>query len=49
VNTIKLLLYIAALVLLLFAAFGPTVRRVSLGWLGMACWLTAAVIVDQLH
>jgi hypothetical protein len=39
-----LLLLVAAFVLLLAAAFGVAVRRVSLGWLGLACWMLTLVI-----
>lgn len=43
--TLRTVLYIAALVLLLLAAAGVPAGRVGLGWLGLACWLTAAAIL----
>lgn len=43
-SLLVLLLLIAAFVLLLAAAFGVAVRRVSLGWLGLACWMLTVVI-----
>lgn len=39
-----LLLMIAAVVCLFLAAFGVAVRRVSLGWLGLAFWALAVLI-----
>jgi len=46
--TVTLLLYVLALVCLLFAAFGVNPPRVSLGWLGMALWLFAMAILPAL-
>jgi hypothetical protein len=48
VNPLALLFYVAALILLLLAAFGMTFRRVAFGWAGLACWLVAAVFVPLL-
>jgi hypothetical protein len=42
---VQLFLYLLALVLLLCAAGGVTVRRVSLGWLGLAVWVFAAAVL----
>lgn len=39
-----LLLMVAAVVCLFLAAFGVAVRRVSLGWLGLAFWALAVLI-----
>lgn len=39
-----LLLMIAAVVCLSLAAFGVAVRRVALGWLGLALWALAVLI-----
>lgn len=47
-NPVQLILYVAALVLLLLAAISVPSSRVSLGWAGMACWLAAAVFVPLL-
>lgn len=47
-NTLQLILYVTALVLLVLAAVGVGAPRVSLGWAGVACWLTAAVFVPML-
>jgi len=42
----QLLFYIAALVLLGLAGFNVNGNgRISTGWLGMTCWLIAAVIL----
>jgi hypothetical protein len=37
--TWALFFYIVATILLVLAAFGFAVRRVSFGWLGLALWL----------
>lgn len=47
-NVVSLLLYVAALVFLILAALGVPFRRIAFGWLGLACWLTAAVFVPLL-
>jgi hypothetical protein len=39
--SIKLILYVAALVLFVLAATGARTGRFSVGWLGLACWLAA--------
>jgi hypothetical protein len=39
-------LLLLAVVLLLLAAFGVAHPRVSLGWLGLACW-AAVVLLTQ--
>jgi hypothetical protein len=41
----KVIIMIFALVCLFLQAFGVTTSRVSLGWLGMALWLLAVVLV----
>ena len=46
-NTLQLIFYIAALVLLVLAAVGVS-GRISTGWAGMACWLIALVFVPLL-
>jgi len=46
--TVKLFLYLIALVLLILAALGINPPRVSLGWLGLAVWLFAAGILPAL-
>jgi hypothetical protein len=47
-DIVQVIFYVAALLLLLAAAFGLTHRRVSFGWLGLVCWLIAAVFVPML-
>lgn len=47
-NVVQVVFYVAALLLLLAAAFGLDHRRVSFGWLGLACWLIAAVFLPLL-
>jgi hypothetical protein len=47
-NPVQLIFYVAALVLLVLAALGVPSSRVSLGWAGLACWLTGAVFVPYL-
>jgi hypothetical protein len=42
---LQLIAYVIALVLLLLAAFGVGYRRVHFGWLGLALWLFAAVLL----
>jgi hypothetical protein len=39
-----LLLMVAAVVCLFLAAFGVGVRRVAIGWLGLALWALAVLI-----
>jgi hypothetical protein len=46
-DTLQLVLYIAALILLILAAVGVT-GRISTGWAGLACWLAAAAIIPLL-
>jgi NADH:ubiquinone oxidoreductase subunit 3 (subunit A) len=46
-HPVQFLLYLLAFVLLVAAAF-PVPTRVGLGWLGLACWLAAAVFVPLL-
>ena len=46
--TLQMFFYLLALVLLVLAGFGVAVRRVSLGWLGLACWLFAAAVLPTL-
>lgn len=41
---VQLVLYLLALVLLVVAAFGVSVRRISFGWLGLAAWLLAELV-----
>lgn len=41
---IAFLLMLAAVVCLFLAAFGVAVRRVGLGWLGLAFWALAVLI-----
>ena len=38
------ILLVAAVILLFLAAFGVTVNRISLGWLGLALFVLAQVI-----
>lgn len=38
------ILLIAALVLFVCAAFGVAPRGVSLGWLGLACWVGSLLL-----
>lgn len=45
-NTLQLVLYIAALILLILAAVGVT-GRINTGWAGLACWLAAVAIVPM--
>ena len=47
-SALQLFLYLLALVLLILAGVGVPVRRVSLGWLGLAVWLFAAALLPQL-
>lgn len=47
-NILQMLLYVLALVLFVLAAINVPSHRVSLGWAGLACWLTAAVFVPLL-
>lgn len=47
-NVLSLIFYILALVLLVLAGNVPAPRAWSLGWLGLACWLIAAVFVPML-
>ena len=42
--TIQLFLMVLALVCLLLAAIGVNPPRVSLGWLGLFCWLLSATL-----
>jgi hypothetical protein len=42
--SINLILYVVALILLLLAAIGVSVPRVSLGWLGLFFWLLANLL-----
>lgn len=46
--TLQLFLYLLALVLLVVAAFGVSLPRVSLDWLGMALWLFAFAILPAI-
>ncbi len=46
-HPLQAFLYLLALVLLLVAAFGVTLPRVSLAWLGMAVWLIAFAFVPM--
>ena len=46
-NTIQIILYVAALVLLILAAVGVG-GRIQCGWAGLACWLIAAAFVPML-
>jgi hypothetical protein len=46
--SIAMLLYIVAFVLLLIAALGVAVPRISLGWLGLALWLLADKLLGGL-
>jgi hypothetical protein len=46
--SISMLLYVVAFVLLLIAAFGVAVPRISLGWLGLALWLLADKLLGAL-
>jgi hypothetical protein len=43
-SLLVLLLLVFAFVCLLLAAFGVAVRRVSLGWLGLAAWMLTVVM-----
>jgi hypothetical protein len=47
-NVVQVVFYVAALLLLLAAAFLLDHRRVAFGWLGLACWLIAAVFLPLL-
>lgn len=47
-HIVQVIFYVAALLLLLAAAFSFAHPRVSFGWLGLACWLIAAVFVPML-
>lgn len=38
------ILMVFAFVLLLVQAFNPPVPRVSLGWIGLACWALAVIL-----
>jgi hypothetical protein len=46
--TLQLFLYLLGLVLLVVAAFGVSLPRVHLGWLGLALWLFAAAILPAI-
>ena len=41
----KVLLMVLGLVLLILAGLNVGVPRVNLGWLGLACWLLAVILV----
>ena len=41
---IDMVLYIISFILLLLAAFGVNVERVSLGWLGLAAFVLTFII-----
>jgi len=43
-NLIYVVLLLAAVILLGLAAFGVGGARVSVGWLGMACWALVALL-----
>jgi hypothetical protein len=43
-NPFPFLLLLAALVLLCLAGFNVPARRVTYGWLGMACWCLAILL-----
>ena len=45
---VSTLVYIIAFVLLLVAALGVAVPRISLGWLGLALWLLADKLLGAL-
>lgn len=47
-DIVQLILYIAAAVLLILAAFDVG-GRIHCGWAGMACWLLAEVFVPLLN
>jgi hypothetical protein len=44
---LTLFLMIAALVLLILAAFNVPSSRVNLGWLGLACWCLAVLLAGR--
>ena len=44
-----LVLFIFAFVLLVLAALGVPSSRFHLGWAGMACWLTAEILLPYLR
>jgi hypothetical protein len=48
-SVLQLVLYIAGLVLLILAGINVGHPRVNLGWLGMACWLTAYAILPAIR
>jgi hypothetical protein len=45
---VELVLYVVACVLLVLAAFGVGVGRVSLGWLGLAIIAVTALLLPHL-
>jgi hypothetical protein len=46
--SLSLFFYIIATILLVLAAIGVGVRRVSLGWLGLALWLFTYALLPHL-
>ena len=43
--SLELLLGVVVVILLGLAAFGVSVQRVSLGWLGLAIWALVALVI----